>query len=319
MSILRIVTTEADFTTLAATPSTNATFYDPDRVANSFLFGDKITATVSHATSSQTDTWYHFVHGQSGTTNSHDTNWVEFIDPQANLVGRIRLDGNTMYFSVFGDTTVESTGTVIPVNTPVVIDFELSINSNIDIVASAYVNNTLQFSATVTNSNNKSNPNLLKFDNDDSNFSLYASEIIIADEDTRGFRLREFKPQSFGSFQQWDGTVSSVVDSSLATGVSTDVADARVSFGVDNLDNVNAGDIINRIVVQSHAQRGTTGLTSINNFFRYSDGSIEDGPDIALDEFGDWYVDEYVNNPDTGSPWTPAELAGLQLGIRARA
>lgn len=321
MTILRIATSEADFTTMGGDASTNTNFFDPDRVDNCFELDSNENASLVFPTPVGNETWFHFVWGQDGNNGFHETTIFDVKDSSNNVLASIRQDGLATYFRIHGDTFFEGSPTNVSINGTVVFDVQVIVNGNSDITVRGYINSALQFDSIQSNSANKGKPADCNFQNNYSgsfSHSKFLSEVIVADEDTRGFRLREFKPQSFGVFQQWDGTVSAVVDASLATGVSTDVADERVSFGVSNLDQVQGGDIINRIVAQSYAQRGTSGLTGINHFFRYDDGTVQDGADITLGLFGEWYVDEYLNNPRTGAPWAPAELAGIQLGIRAR-
>jgi len=321
MSILRIATSEADFTSMGGTASTNTTHYDPDRVEFCFELDSAENSTLIHPQNSSGETWYHFVWSQDGSNSFHDTITLTIKDSQNNTLTSIRQSGLATYFRINGDVFFEGPATNVSINTPIIFDIQVIVNGTTDITVRGYMNSALQFDSTQANTQNKGQPADVEFSNyytGNFSHSKFLSEVIVADEDTRGFRLREFKPQSFGVFQQWDGTVSSVVDPSLATGVSTDVADERVSFGVSNLENVAGGDIINRVVAQSYAQRGTSGLTSINHFFRYDDGNVQDGSDIALELLGDWYVDEYPNNPRTAAPWVPDDLSGIQLGVRSR-
>lgn len=320
MSILRIATAQADMTAFGGNMSTNTNFFDPERVEECFQLSTAEVGVLDFPAAAGNETWLHFAYGQDGNSDFNDETVVRIRDAANDQLAYIRVGGANLYFGINGDVSFEGGATSISVNNDFIIDIQIIVNGAVDITVRGYINSALQFDSTQANTAAKTNPTQIEFLNPSVSFphEKFSAELIMADEDTRGFRLRELKPQSFGVFQQWDGTVASIIDDSLATGVSTDVADERVSFGVSNLENVDPGDIINRVVAQSYAQRGTSGLTSFNHFFRYDDATIQDGSDISLGLFGDWYVDEYVNNPKTAAPWVPADLAGIQLGLRAR-
>lgn len=323
MSILRIATSRADITTFGGVMTTDGSKFDNTRVAEAYQLAAGKIASLGFDAAAGTTSWLHWVVTvdiAAVNQTLYDQPIATVRDAGSNDIFQMQLDNTLMSFFARGDTVVESGGTLIPNGTPITVDVEIIVTGTTDIRVSAYVGGALQFQQTVLNTLGKTNPTSLEISNpiDAVEPTVYGSEIIVADEDTRGFRLRELKPQSFGVFKQWDGTVASVVDDSLATGVSTDVLNERVSFGLSNLDNISGGDIINRIVIQSHAQRGASGLASMNHFFRYEGGTTQDGADISLGLFGEWYMDEYLTNPDTAATWLPADLAGIQMGVRAR-
>ena len=334
MSILRIATSPAELDLQGGTYSTNTSYYDPTRTRGVFKHGQLETSSLSFPPAAGTITWLHFRFAVTRDT-ANPSFWgntaadgvvFEFRDSASRrmLLGRIVP---TMQLEIMAD---DGAGSLLRANisTPsndlvFSIDVKLEISGG-NVIVESYYNSALQGTATLSNAGGVTNPDRMYFGTFEADTgsgtpgSSWFGEIVIADEDTRGFRLRELKPQSFGVFQQWDGTVASVADNSLATGVSTDVNGERVSFGLDNLENVNSGDIVNRVVAQTYAQRGPTGLTQFAHFFRYSDTTVQVGPSIAVNTIGAWYMDEYVNNPDTGVAWVPADLAGIQIGLEAQ-
>ena len=81
-----------------------------------------------------------------------------------------------------------------------------------------YINGTFQGTSTVANSGNRGLPVSMSSNPQDvtNSSNFYFGECVIADEDTRGWRLYMLKPTAFGVNQQWDGEATSVVDGSLA-------------------------------------------------------------------------------------------------------
>lgn len=327
MTIHRITTTPAELTSFGGTYSTDATKYDSGRTRGVFRHTELQLSSLNFDESAGDTTWIHFDHtvvrnsssaqfwsGSVFEVKDSASRRIVQIDINPTMNWRARVDSGSSL--AVANESVFSEGTMVSV------DLKIIVTANVEL--EVYFNGALQGTAILVNVQGATNPDRIQFgifDNDtgsSTSGTAWFGEIIVADEDTRGFRLRELTPQSFGVFQQWDGTAASVFDDSLATGVSTDVADERVSFGLANLDNVGSGDIVNRIIVQSYAQRGASGLTSINHFFRYDDTTIQDGPDITLALTGDWYLDEYATNPKTALAWTPSDLDGIQLGLRAR-
>lgn len=328
MAIQRIATSPAELTSFGGTYSTVDTQYDSSRTKGVFMHTELQLSTLQFLPASGNTTWIHFDHAVSrNSASSHqwggsifevkdDQNRrMMYIDMVPNMQWTVRADNGT--------ATEIASQQVLSNSLTFSVDIKIVVGATIDV--EVYLNSALQGTASVINSAGITNPDRIQFGVFTNNTGsggttgkAWFGEFVVADEDTRGFRLRALTPQSFGVFQQWDGTAASVADASLATGVSTDVADERVSFGLENLDNVGSGDIINRVVVQSYAQRGASGLTSINNFFRYDDTTIQDGSNIALSLTGDWYIDEYTTNPKTAAAWVPDDLAGIQLGVRAR-
>lgn len=331
MSILRIITSPAELTTLGGTYNTSdTTKYDSTRTRGVFKHSDLQISSLTFPEAAGTTTWIHFAHSLYYASPDHRSEWsnsiLEVYDASSKRMALIEIVPTFQWTAKVddGSSTVTATQQVLG-DSLFKVDIKIVVGATVDI--EVYFNSALQGTASITNTQSAGNPARINFGVFDSDTDFlnngkgytWFGEFIIADEDTRGFNLRELTPQSFGVFQQWDGTVASVTDDSLATGVSTDVADERVSFGLANLDAVDAGDIINRVVVQSYAQRGASGLTAMNHFFRYDDTTVQDGGDISLGLTGDWYVDEYANNPKTATSWAPADLAGIQIGARARA
>lgn len=328
MAIQRIATTTAELTSLGGTFNTTDTSkFDPTRTRGVFKHTETQISQLAFPEVSGNTTWVHFNYAfvtSGGNQQFWGDSVVEILDASSNRLFYIDINPTNQFRANVdnGAATAVALNVVQSIGTLITIDVKIVVGATID--CEVYFNGALQGTASITNSSGFANPNRMFFGvyapdtNSGISGEIWVGEIIVADEDTRGFRLREMTPQSFGVFQQWDGTASSVFDDSLATGVSTDVADERVSFGLDNLDAVDAGDIINRVVVQSYAQRGASGLTAMNHFFRYDDAFVQDGADIALGLTGNWYIDEYANNPRTAVAWVPTDLAGIQLGVRAR-
>lgn len=319
MSILRIVTNPADIGAGGYVWDTDETrAYDNTRVDGAFRTGDEKVLSVPHEAPSGTEVWYHWRHAQTENSNIfHDGNFVVVQDSNSNNLAALSVLNSELRLVVIGDTTTETGQQRIGTYTPYSMDLHVIVSSTI--TARWYINGALYGEATVQNTENRGVGRNITWAHTYNNADALTSEIIIADEDTRGMRVREMRPKSFGIFQEWDGSIQALRDTDLATGISTDTADRRVSFGVTNIENVKAGDVVNRVVAQAYAQKGETGLSAFNFFFRHRDGTVTDGSDQTLTVLGDYFSEEYLTNPLTGLSWQPEDFASLQTGIQSKA
>jgi len=318
MAILKFINDPADFTTLNAPVSTNSNFFDVTRIDNGYLLDSDSAHNLAAEwpEAAGNEVWMHFIGGWDGRWN--DT-VLRIEDAASNEVIIVFTSGGRTFVRLLGDTNSEL-DFVTPINALLVWDIHFVKNGTTDITATVYINGTFQGTLTRPNTSNKGTPTSLTSNptNVINSNNWYFGECVIADEDTRGWRLYQLKPTAFGVNQEWDGDASSVVDGSLLTGISTDVANERASFGVSRIENIADSALIDRIAIQTYGQRGASGLTAFNHYFRYESGTIEDDTDNALGLTADMYIDEYSLNPDTGTAWAVADMQGLQIGVRAR-
>jgi hypothetical protein len=322
MATLRVFTSAADLTS-GAPQSYVTSGIDETRVELGWHMDNGNTIQVAHDVAVGNETWYHFrwsPEDESNTLN-YDTDICYFRDANGDSVGGIEvINGRLRAFSD-ADTRQVSNQFLWSNGAQYSIDVHVVRNGTTDITVNWYINSAPQTSCVSSNSGNRLNPEVIEFVHFDNNAQgqYVVSEGLIMDEDTRGLRVRELRPQSFGVDVQWLGSVADVVDNDLGTGVSTDVNGNRTSFGVSNLEFVQPGDIVNRVVAQSYAQRGASGLTRFNHYYTFpGDVAKYDEGDIALFEAGDWYITESLVNPKTTLPWVATDLTGIQLGLRAQ-
>lgn len=319
MAILRIVCGPADVDDNGYTWNVNPleSDFDAERVAGAFNTGGDDVLKVAHPESGTTSTWYHFRHAQKvATGGTFLTSLLEIADVNSAIVASIAYSQSRLRISAVGDTTAQSGTIQLAAKTAYSLDVHVIVSTTVTV--RLYVNSALVAELTVDNTvGGRTNPRVITWFSDLSQ-DTYTSEIMIADEDTRGMRVREMRPKSFGIFQEWDGSISSLRDTDLATGISTSVANRRVSFGVSNIEYVQPGDVINRVIAQTFAQKGEVGLSAFNHFFRDKNGTVSDGVDHTLNQLGEFFVEEFPLNPATGVAWQPADFSSLQTGVQSK-
>lgn len=319
MSILRFACNPADVGFGAYTfNTTEHDFFDSTRTDGSFRLQNGQAIPLAHNAPASTEVWYHFRFGQKQNLEMRaDGVLLEISDALSNTLASMNWANGYLNVTAHGDTE-EATGTqALGTYTMYSMDIQVDVTSTVTV--RWYINGALYGEKTVSNAvSGFGIPTNLTYIHPDGHSAYYA-ETIIADEDTRGMRIRELRPKALGIFQEWDGNVSALRDTDLATGMSTDTADRRVSFGVTNIENISPGDVINRVVSQTYAQKGETGLASFNHFFRYSDATTQDGANQTLTTNGEYFIEEFPTNPKTAVTWDAADFLSLQTGLRSRA
>ncbi|QJA42969.1 hypothetical protein [Phaeobacter phage MD18] len=293
--------------------------FDPKRVEGCFATGNARVLTLPHDAPSGTEVWYHFRHAQGDNTFLLiDGTFLTIEDGNSEDLVRLGYSDAKVYMEVVGDTVDRSGEQQLGEN--VAYSFDLHVIVGSTVTCRWYINGALYGEKTVDNvAGGRGVARSATWAHSNQYQTTYASEIVVADEDTRGMRVREMRPRSFGIFQEWDGSINALRDDDLATGISTELPNRRVSFGVTNVENVQPGDVINRVVAQTFAQKGETGLSGFTHFFRHRNGNVTDGADQSLSVLGEYFVEEFSVNPDTGVAWQPEDFRSLQTGIQSRA
>lgn len=320
MSILRIVCDPADIGVGGYVFDTeDFRLFDNTRVRGAFKFDGSSALPVPHGTPSGDEVWYHFRHSQRRSDYSLSNHAFLIIrDENSNELARLKFDDSRVGVQAVGDTTVSSGYQSLAAFTPYSFDVHVTVAATI--TARLYINGALYGEVVAANTAAKGVARSITWQGEETNYNAsHFSELVIADEDTRGMRIREMRPKSFGIFQEWDGSISALRDNDLATGISTDTALRRVSFGITNIENVQPGDVINRVVSQTFAQRGETGLSGFNHFFRHKNGNVSDGATQTLSVLGEYFLEEFPLNPDTSAAWQAADFGSLQTGIQSLA
>lgn len=319
MAILKIIADDSDIDGRNAPRSFDTTYIDTSRVEYGWILdtGDNLQCSWPEPVGNTV--WMHFRFGQDSNSSAWDNLAIEFLDAAGSNVLDMWITDAVHRWFLIGDTTVSANYSAV-VGTARTYDVAFTKNGTTDITVSVYSNGTLLGTLTRPNSGDRGVPVSMRLESTDPSNSgnMWFSEMIVADEDTRGWRLRQHKPISFGGDNAWDNDALAMTLDTLETGLVSNTLNQRTSFGLSN-QPVPVGVVVDRVVIQTYAQRGSSGLASFNHYFKYSAGPTDvDGADIALIENLNMYIDEYPTSPNTGVAWTDAELTDIQFGIRAR-
>jgi hypothetical protein len=149
------------------------------------------------------------------------------------------------------------------------------------------------------------------------------SEVIIADEDTRGMSLWTLAPVAAGNTQSWTpntvGNINEVIISDT-TLVSTNVNDALSQWTTPtSAPSGNWG--VKAIVQEARVRIGTTGPQHFDWSLRTASTDYVAGVSNApLTSFSNFKNQLWTTNPNTSGAWAITDIAsGFNLGIKSLA
>ena len=270
------------------------------------------------------DVWLHFRYRTpaANTTNSVvDGHLITFRAANGAQLARFDILDAGFRAEANGDTNVVGASTIPSTSTVYTYDLRLAVGANI--VLELYQNGTLISSATAANTGGKGVCRQVVFDmfdySSNANGQFQLSEVIITDEaeSTIGWRLATFDPISAGFHTGWEGDFNSVVNPYDGRFIYAGAADLRESWVHSAYAGPGSPTSIRAVVAKLTGDRGGSGPQNVAPFLRIG-GTDYDAPSVPLDyrfkQLGVW-----AQNPATSSPWTAADLAALEAGVRSLA
>jgi len=292
---------------------------DITRLDNGYFWDKNESLAASWPEPVGSTVWVHFRFLQSRNATSWDDFGIfRFYDADNNLVMSLDITYQLNKWDVHGGSSGLAS-TVARYSLPHTIDLEFVKNGTTDLTLTVYYDGMQRATVTVTNAVDRGVPvsfNTVNVDLDPG--TCYMSEMVIADEDTRGWRLRQHSPISHGKKRDWEGPVTGVIDNRKNTGIYSDTLDAQAAFGIARTKDVPTGVIVEKVVQQSSLMRGATGLASFNHFFEWESNTVVNSADVAVALDQRNYITEHPTSPDTTVGWVSSEFPSLQSGVRAR-
>ena len=153
---------------------------------------------------------------------------------------------------------------------------------------------------------------------DFSHYQTEASEIIVADEDTRAFGVVTLAPNANGTTQQWTGALADINEITLsdATLNFTNTASQDQQY---NLIDLPSGNFIVKEVMVSARANTPAGSTATKVSLGVKSGATINAGALqtAAVAFATFYQAIGVNDPATGAAWTNAGINALQMNLRS--
>lgn len=146
-----------------------------------------------------------------------------------------------------------------------------------------------------------------------------ASEIIIADEDTRGMRVVSLAPTGNGANTAWTGAFGDVDETGLgdADYITSAAANDIETYVIGDIAGGLAGYDVLAVVASARARKGTTGPLNLQGAVRISTTNYFSANVSGLDTGYGPVQAIWTQSPATSSNWTQAEVNGLELGLKS--
>ena len=308
--------------------TTDPTLFFSDHVSYGIQTSGSSTAAINsidvyHKETSTDTTWIHAVVAFDVShfgNNADGTIMFRCFDSADNAIFEFDLRDGLARISVFGTSQVNFTISGQVANgIPGPTTFDVKIVMGANITVTVYRDGgTVPIAEATAAANGQGSPareqwRCFDWTNAGSNFIQTISEIIIADEDTRGLFMTDKFTMAAGELEQWDGDVADIADELVTTLISNtkihqqfpraiaaytgpDSALVRGLFSTVYCNFVTAGDI--RMIATKDEEKyftGKFGVVSAQKPFTVG----------------------FENNPIASTPWNTSEFTGFEFGIES--
>lgn len=275
--------------------------------------------------------WLHFdvavVNAPSVTTEG----WIEMYDSAKVLQFRLAYSGTTSQHilarSTNGSTFTNVDGTdtfTMVAATRYTVDVRLKASATVG-EAAVYVNEALSnVNVTGDVSSQANNVRYIVFKSESTSNTEVFSQIAVSTTNTVGWKVQTLTPLTgAGGVAQWSGTFDDIDDTTLPLqrdkSMTTNTVNNRHSFPTTDVAAAASALLVQGIMlgVRGHTTEGAT-ATDIKAMLRVSSTNYDSsalGFTINQGEEPRFYTWEL--NPNTGNPWTQAEINAMQMGFTA--
>src|SRR6056297_1098999 len=263
--------------------------------------------------------WVHFRLKTSGFSSQFsDGFWMTFRDATGDAVARIEVQDGNFQLRAFGTSTVTGSNIAFSDGVTRTVDINVDLSGS-DIVITMYYGSTQQGQVTATK-NGQSGVDNVVFDHVDvsaSNDGYFVySEIIVADENTRGLRLATLTPDGDGAESDWNGDFNAVQDPNDGNFLTADTNGDRQSFTLSAYNGVATTSTVRSVVVKSIVTADPNGgPQNYNDFLRLGSTNYDGAASKSAD--GSRQMTFFDDDPATSLPWDTADFASLESGLLA--
>lgn len=268
-----------------------------------------------------TDVWFHMQCQNYVATSADDGFAFAWYGEDGSRIARMQSVNGSLRAQLFpsgvgGGTT--GTGSFLPTTTRQPVDIRVTFNDGAsgNITLEYYVNG-VQVGSTTTqalSSHPATGIASIRIGGVDHG-GWRMSEVMIADEDTRGYRLGQMTPDGAGNYSAWAGAGTNCGTRFNATGISSRTATDRESWSLSAYSGPASPTSIRGVFNQHHCKKGSSGPSQLDSFLRISSTDYDAGAQTPLPLGANIY--EWANNPNTASAWATSDFASLEAGVEA--
>jgi len=301
--------------------------YDTAYQGNSVVCEVNQASNISWGTGAA-DCWIHFTfyytYGNVNGNGKVDGYWFEGIDTNGNVVIRGDLLSGDLQFEVSGDGgstfTSSAFGIIYGFGGRITYDLHYQKNNGGNTTLDVYVGGALIYSISATNTTS-GDLVTMNFTHHDMSFQstgtqFWYSEVMVADEDTRGLRVATLEPDGVGGETAWAGDWNDILERADGLAISSDTAAQRESWTLSAYGGPATPTAVRGVFSQMWAHAGSTGPTQVDPFVRISGVNYDIGVPVAPD-FATPIIGEWATNPATGVDWVGGDFAALEAGVES--
>ncbi|QHJ75225.1 hypothetical protein DELTA_32 [Brevundimonas phage vB_BsubS-Delta] len=157
---------------------------------------------------------------------------------------------------------------------------------------------------------------------ENSSYYIYVSEMLVASEDCRGWRVATLGPNSLGTKDEWIGNYADIDEAGPYDDgdyISIDTANKVELFGLTNLSVPAQNMDVVALTFTGRGRKGLTGPQNIKAVLRTNATEVESATTFSnvYPTFNALGQKVWDVNPVTGNPWTVAEIQNLEAGFKS--
>ncbi|AWY09389.1 hypothetical protein vBRpoPV13_32 [Ruegeria phage vB_RpoP-V13] len=322
MAFLNFFSSAAEFG--SGTDDTTAGSFDSTYCDGSVKFLNNVPSPTfgPAGDASETDLWIHYdIYGDNGAmdgTNADGKYWFLLLDSAHAFVCGV-TNGNIYFFTSNNGGVSQSNQTTAFAApwtlTRITVDIHVEINNTGNDIMTVYHDGIQVGQVTIANATTGATKVLgMAWSNDDLDGNVYLSQVMVADEDTRGLKLCVMDANAAGDNAAWTGDYTNIINDD-GTYISSATANQQEDWNLEAYPGPASPTGI-RVFQKSKATKGVTGPTGVQHYLRISStdyaGSTHANPSLANP-----IITEWATNPNTAGAWATADLASLIAGVKS--
>lgn len=304
--------------------TTNAAYYDANFCRMAFQLDSTSYQVVGSWATPVSMLWLHFdfYFIDAWTTNR---NVLEIRSTTYGVVARLRVTGTRSIIGEIWDGSAwQSFGATTTVIPSLLYSIDVMINLNATTGSAAWYMNSNQIGSYSGDTQGFAATSIMNnvLFAASGNSQTYLSQVIVADEDTRGMKLATLFPTGAGGLSDWTGTFADVDEANYSDSdfISSGTANQGELFTMSDLSTAAQNGYLVKAVVQS--ARGAIGTSGPQNlqYYMYSNGTVSPSPNISGINNNLNTLPQYIWPQDPSTPgldWTIANVNNLQTGFKS--
>lgn len=285
---------------------TTAGTFDPDYASSSMRLVDNVSYAVDFGAGSTNEVWIHYDMMYTSNANLNG-DFLFLSDVNGNLLGQIDWFGSRIRAQIGS-----ASGSPFTYGRNILRTLDVRYQADgLNVTLDVYVDGAIATTRTISSTNTQLPRQIDLGGNNRS--EQFISQLAVADTPLIGRKIGFIRPASAGADSAWTGGFAELGDTNIASIAFSDTPGQRVSSVPTAWAGLTTGTIERLVPIGIGAASGS-GPQSAAHYLKIG-GTNYDSTPQTLNAIPDYFISEYATNPDTGSLWTFADLATIELGL----